>query len=301
MRKLTTEEFIERCKLAHNDKYDYKFVNYTSSHGKISIVCPVHGQFLQTAHHHVQGRSCPKCASRSTKNCKRLTTREFIQKARQIHGDRYDYSQLIYAGNRKQSTFICEVHGTFTQMPRAHLSGQGCKRCSVLQRTRDLNDFIQICKMVHGNLYDYTNSLYGGSFSKIKIVCLKHGEFNQLAYHHVQGHGCPNCTSSISKVETAWLDQLGIRKEFRNKILRIGKVRIKPDAFDPNTNTVYEFYGDFYHGNPKIFRSNLVNPINKKMYGELYSKTIERELLIRQAGYKLITIWENEFRAKKAA
>lgn len=78
--------------------------------------------------------------------------------------------------------------------------------------------------------------------------------------------------------------------------LKINNNRIKPDAFDPKTNTIYEFYGDFWHGNPNIYKLDDINVANKKTFGELYLATLDREKLIKEAGYNLVSMWESDFK-----
>jgi len=87
-RRLTTEEFVEKAKAVHGNRYDYSSVSYVNAHTKVTIICLDHGPFPQTPHAHIHNKSgCPVCAG-----TKQLTTEVFIDKARTIHGDRYDYS-----------------------------------------------------------------------------------------------------------------------------------------------------------------------------------------------------------------
>ena len=88
-RKLTTEEFIKRAKEIHGDKYDYSKAEYKSTRDRVCIICPTHGEFYQNANHHIRRAGCPKCSGP-----KKLTTVEFINKAREVHEDKYDYSKL---------------------------------------------------------------------------------------------------------------------------------------------------------------------------------------------------------------
>ena len=110
------------------------------------------------------------------------------------------------------------------------------------------------------------------------------------------GSGCTNCSKSISNVETKWLDSLSIRN--RSVVIKVDNCFVRADGFDPNTNTVYEFYGDYWHGNPEIYDRSNVNSHNKKTFGELYDKTIKREVLLINNGFNIVSIWENDFRKK---
>jgi hypothetical protein len=107
--------------------------------------------------------------------------------------------------------------------------------------------------------------------------------------------GCPFCYRAISKISQCWLDFLGIKI----KELRIKELNFIVDGFDSTTNTVYEFLGDYWHGNPKIFSSEEVNPTNKKTYGVLYKEWLDRKALLEKAGYKVVYIWESDFERSK--
>jgi len=158
--------------------------------------------------------------------------------------------------------------------------------------------FVAKSKEVHGERYLYHETKYTKAQAGVKIICRLHGEFEQLAKHHLAGRGCDQCArcrSTTSKVETRWLDALGVDLKHRQKHLTIGKKIFKVDAFVPETNTVYEFYGDYWHGNPEIYPSHAINPSSRKTYGSLYAETKHREETLKAKGFNLVTIWENEF------
>lgn len=124
-KKITTEEFIEKARQVHGDKYDYSKVNYINNHTKVCIICPEHGEFWQTPSHHLANVACPSCYGN-----KKITTEEFIEKARQIHGDKYDYSESEYIGNSRKLKIKCNSCGRFfSQTPNNHLYGHGCPFC----------------------------------------------------------------------------------------------------------------------------------------------------------------------------
>ena len=122
--KLTTEEFIKRAKLVHGDKYDYSLVDYKKTTEKVKIICSVHGIFEQTPKAHLNKRGCPMCSRN-----KKETNSSFIEKAKLVHGDKYDYSLVNYVNNKTKVKIICSVHGVFEQIPNAHLNDQGCPKC----------------------------------------------------------------------------------------------------------------------------------------------------------------------------
>ena len=134
-----------------------------------------------------------------------MTTEEFIQKAKRVHGDRYDYSKAEYKGNKEEICIICPKHGDFLQKAKNHLSGYGCSVCSGRKKMRTI-DFINRANLVHQNKYDYSKAVYKGNKEKICIICPEHGEFWQQASSHLKGIGCPQCgiikSSSKQKIWT---------------------------------------------------------------------------------------------------
>jgi hypothetical protein len=127
----------------------------------------------------------------------KLTTEEFIVKAKAVHGDRYDYSKVEYAGNKTKVCIICKEHGEFQQSPQKHLAGQGCIKChrkSMAKRySLGKEKFIERAEAVHNSFYDYSEVEYVNSHTYVKIVCPLHGPFMQIPSSHLKGHGCPKC------------------------------------------------------------------------------------------------------------
>ena len=125
---LTTNEIISLFKEKHSDKnYDYSKVNYELMHKKVCIICPEHGEFWQTPSKHLLGQGCPKCSIKN--KSQRHTTEEFIEKAKEVHGNKYGYSKTEYISAKDPSIITCKKHGDFMQCPNDHLSGHGCPRC----------------------------------------------------------------------------------------------------------------------------------------------------------------------------
>ena len=141
MRKLTREEFIERATEIHNGKYDYSKVEYVNSLTKVCIICPEHGEFWQTPSKHLSSQDCPICANFKKWDWKRISKEEFIKRARQIHGDKYDYSKIEYKNTHTKTAIVCPVHGVFYKTPDAHInSKQGCPLCILeKQKTKIYN------------------------------------------------------------------------------------------------------------------------------------------------------------------
>jgi len=143
------------------------------------------------------------------------------------------------------------------------------------------------------------NDITRGSSQKVWWICSEGHEWRASPGNRTcQKQGCPICNPiSVSKIEKRWLTSLGILE--KNWQYNIPGTRYRADAYDPNTNTIYEFDGDFFHGNPAVYDSEDINYINKLKFGELYMRTLNRREEIKKLGYKLIYIWEFDFRKQE--
>lgn len=194
-KKLTTEEFVQRARKVHGNKYDYSKVEYLNNRTKVCIICPKHGEFWQTPDSHMSGNKCPKCSG-----TKKLTTEEFIEQARKIHGNKYDYSKVEYINNHSKVCIICPEHGEFWQTPINHCSKNNHNGCPICAKTiignklrKNNSCFIEKAREIHGDKYDYSKVEYINNRTKVCIICPKHGEFWQTPVNHLKGHNCPKC------------------------------------------------------------------------------------------------------------
>ena len=189
-KQLTTEQFIEKARLVHGDKYDYSKSVYGGKDKKVCIICPEHGEFWQTPHNHCQGQNCPLCALENKAN----TTEQFIEAARKIHGDRYDYSMTKYKDSKTKVEIICPVHGVFYQRPDIHLSGSICPVCVREAKMNTLEYYIQLSIEKHGDKYDFSNATYLGATKKIEVRCKNCGNiFFITPSSLIKGRGCKMC------------------------------------------------------------------------------------------------------------
>ena len=131
-----TESFIGKAAKVHKNKYDYSKVKYVTNKNKVCIICYKHGEFWKRADKHLQGQGCPKCAIEESHEKQKLSIEEFIERAKKIHGDKYDYSKVEYINSNIKVCIICPTHGEFWQRPIDHLNGCGCWKCrqSVLEK-----------------------------------------------------------------------------------------------------------------------------------------------------------------------
>lgn len=287
------KDFIKR----HGDQYDYSLVSYVSSITKVNIICKKHGIFQITPNSHRNGAGCYKCGREKVEDSRRLSTNQFVSLAKAKHGENYTYEKVDYKGYKSMVIITCPIHGDFKQQARKHLNGNKCRKCA---NESYYIDFVSVSKEKFPE-YDYSKSIYKGMFTPVIVTCKKHGDFKikPISLIH-KSRGCKMCAERTkSKPEQLWLDSLDIPIESRNKYVMFGSKYFCVDGIDYENRIVYEFYGDFFHGNPSLYKHDDMNPLLKETYGSLYEKTINKEKIITDSGYKLITIWENELKNKK--
>ena len=206
-KKLSRLEFIEQCKQKHNNKYDYSFITddvYTNADSKYKIICPMHGEFIQSGQVHKKGFGCQECSGK-----KKYDYNSLIKKFKEVHGDTYDYSKFIFSRMNSKIKIICKEHGEFLQHPKNHLSGQGCPKCAGI-KPYTFDEFVSECNIIHNNKYDYSKAkdqFKTLSTSKITIICPVHGEFQQNAKIHKNGHGCKKCSDVYSYTTEEAIEQ----------------------------------------------------------------------------------------------
>ena len=129
-KRKTTDDFIKEATLVHNGKYDYSKVSYTCATGNVTIVCPEHGDFVQRAADHTNGHGCPKCAIKNRAQRQAIGVADFVRRAKEIHGDKYGYTNVDYKNGNTPVVITCHKHGDFKQRPSDHLLGHACTFCS---------------------------------------------------------------------------------------------------------------------------------------------------------------------------
>lgn len=194
---MTKEQFVEKAKKVHGDKYDYSKVNFVDKNTEVCIICPKHGEFLQKPANHLKGYGCKKCGIEIVSKKLSLDTKKFIEKAVEIYGDKYDYSKTNYLNNHTHVTVTCKKHGEFTVTPCDFLDGHGCKKCANEERSKKTRgtkeQFIEKAKKVHGDKYDYSKVDYINTRTDVCIICPKHGEFFITPHEHLGKRGCKQC------------------------------------------------------------------------------------------------------------
>ena len=236
--KLTNIEFIERARNIHGEKYDYSLVEYIGSKTKIKIICPIHGEFLQLPYSHYNGFGCSKCTNKYSDN------KNFIEKAKLIHNNKYDYSLVDYKNSKFNVKIICPIHGIFEQRPNDHLNKRKCPKCSNKYKPTT-EEFIINAKKIHENKYDYSLVNYLCNRKKIKIICPIHGIFEQTPNDHLHGIGCSVCKQSKgeNKVEKFLLsNNLNFIREKTFDNCKY-KQKLQFDFYLPERNICIEYDG----------------------------------------------------------
>jgi hypothetical protein len=161
-KKKTIDEIKNDFIKVHGNKYDYSRVKYVNNKTNVKIVCPQHGEFEQTPSNHVRGANCYYCSIIICANNRRSNTSEFVNRAIEIHGNKYNYSKVEYFKALSKVIIICPIdgHGEFEQQPNDHLFGHGCKKCGIEdsknKQRKTNNNFIEDANKIHNNKYDYS-------------------------------------------------------------------------------------------------------------------------------------------------
>ena len=160
-------------------------------HLKVLIECSVHGFFEQSPSNHLAGRGCYYCGREVHSTKKRSSTDKFIEKATQIHGNKFDYTHVKYITAHSKVQIQCPMHGVFEQAPHHHLEGGGCPKCFQTRNIERLhaqrhttNKFIEKANMIHNFKFNYEKTVYVNKKTDVIIICPEHGEFSKKPKDH---------------------------------------------------------------------------------------------------------------------
>ena len=280
--KLTQAEFIMRSITKHGNTIDYSKVDYKNAKTPVQLVCKFHGLFKQIPWRHLQNKTgCRKCGRQLQINKRRKTISTFIQQALSIHKDKYNYQDVNYINSFTKIKIICKLHGEFWQTPANHLSGNGCPSCRNRYTTAE---FIQQSKKIHNNYYDYSLTTYEHSLKLVKIICPKHGVFEQCARNHLSGKGCYKCCLSKGELKIkAWLLEQKIpfetQKTFNTCLNPKTGFNLYYDFYLPTYNTIIEFHGKQHY---EMFR-NWLNETKQRFLSRQYRDKIKEQFLVEHS------------------
>ena len=304
---------INKANELYDNKYDYSLYVYVNNSTSSIIICPLHGQFSKNMSNHThptRPQQCPDCQkiiTKETKSCWNTKHQdEYIKEVNELYNNKYDYSLFVYIDAKTKSTVICPNHGSFEITPDNHRRGHGCGKCHHDNQKIPFKKQIEQANIIHKNKYDYSmeEREWVSGKDTIPILCPLTGLLYQRLDGHVAGVGCDLCSSSkgFSKDQILWLEWRMVRDNcFIQHKLNGGEYQIKNypvDGFCKETQIVYEYNGDFWHGNPmkyNILKKDCVNRRNQISYGELYNDTIVKKHFIINEGYHYISIWESEW------
>ena len=305
----SNQDIIDKSNKKYCNNFEIKFNNdYTNSHSMIDITCKKHQHsFINTVNNHLNYTfgGCKECATENRKIIK--TDEEFKKDVIKVHGNKFKYL-TEYTGSHDYLTIECENGHIFKLQATSHLSGSGCGECA-----RKINsdkqrytheDFLKKAAEKRGDNFIYITK-YTGSHDYLTIKCKKHNIiFTQIAKSHLKGYdGCKKCStgSGYSKIACEWIEeeikkdniciQYALSSEGEFQPIK-GK---KSDGYCEETNTIYEFHGSYWHGDPKIYDLRDINPTTKKKFGSLFIDTCIREKQYRDAGFKYKCKWESNY------
>ena len=208
---ISFKQFIKNSTKIHGNKYNYDQVQYINLKAKVKIYCNTcKKHFWQKPMFHIKGHGCPTC----WKNQARSNTKEFIQKATKIHGNKYNYDKVNYITAKLKIKIYCNTcKKYFYQKPNDHLTGSGCKKCTIQNKRSNIKEFIQKATKIHDNKYNYSQTKYVNCMKKIKIYCNTCKKyFYQKPNTHLNGVGCKKCAIQNKRSNT---------KEFIKKAIKI--------------------------------------------------------------------------------
>ena len=287
------------------DRYDFSNAVYTEALKPITgIVCPEHGEFKQYCGQLRKpgGAGCPTCGDVIRRAKKRLTQDQAIANMTSVHKGLYDYSKVVYVRSSENITVICPEHGDFEISYNNHNSGKGCPKCgnarkgkgshveSARKKTaatklaRHAFTFVAQARAVHGDTYDYSQSVYIGKRAKLTIICKKHGPFEQAPGPHIwRAQGCPECSHHRSKGEAAIFNFVSIFCEpmSRDRATLGGK---ELDIHIPERKLAIEYCGEYWHGASSVEEERK----DRKRHLEKYEAC-------KAKGIRLLTIYESEW------
>ena len=298
-RRMDKELFVAEARKIHGEDYSYDKFVFSGKKKKGVIHCKKHNiDFEQAPCKHLVGQGCPICRYEKSAKSKTMTTEVFIQRAKAIHGDKYDYSATKYVKNDEKLEIIChkqdeygEEHGAFLMAPGNHISKkhpQGCPKCARESINKDKastkEEFVEKARKVHGDKYDYTNVEYINNSTHVLIICPIHGAFEQRPDNHLMGTGCPSCAYHISHPENElfeFVKEICVDAEQGNRTILNG---FELDIYIPSKKLAIEYNGLRWHS---------------EEFGKDEKYHLNKTEECAKHGIQLIHIFEDEWLDKK--
>lgn len=323
----TNEQFAAEARKKHTIVYDYSQANFTKRKANVRIACPNGHVFYVRALTHLRGDGhCPDCRSEILALPK-ILKEEVIRRCVETHGNLYSYDEVEYEGtNQPLKNIRCSAHGLFTMIASNHyFGGSGCPKCGhekiAQARTKPFSSFLEFVYKNIGPHISIDEETYVDRSHPATMTCTIHNfSWKQIPEYLIQDpvprcNQCKNSHSGFSAAALIWLhdeeSKSGIRTQnhinggeyaiFLEKSDSFGRKSYKVDGYCKETNTVYEYDGDYWHGNLEIYDPAAFHPIIGKPYEELFAMTHIKHETIRKLGYTLVSIWDSQYRARLKA
>jgi hypothetical protein len=332
LRHISTADYIDWGTEVYGELYTYELTEYINRETPIIVTCKIHGQFRQQPYRFIRGYGCLQCSYGS----RGLDTRteNFITKALLVHGNTYDYSNVNYINGARKISIVCKKHGIFNQRPEDHLTNHGCPKCGEQRRETTcirLYGAKRPIQLEQFKLKRKNNNIqkYGGEYGQkhnlpaFELLNDKNWLYNEYVTckksspqisielnvsegstrKYLQKHNIEiTRKGNFSGISIHWLNFISVNQDiFIQHAQNLGEYQLPGtklivDGFCENTNTCYEFHGDIWHGNPKLYQPHeKCNPFSKLTAGELYQRTMERDATIKNLGYNLEVMWESDY------
>lgn len=231
------EKFINQSRKIHGDEYDYSKVVYQNKSTPVTIICPKHGEFEQAPSNHIrQKQGCPVCAIEKNANRYRKTKDEFIKQAENLHKGKYSYGDVIYINALTPVSITCPTHGSFSQKPNSHLSGQGCPRCRESKGEIFISEILQsldIQFIPQKQFDDCTNNIQGRYCRRLKFDFFL-PDFNTIIEFDGEGHFQPIRTSVKS------IDKQIERDKIKNEYCKNNNIKLIRVPYTLSRNLIYD-------------------------------------------------------------
>lgn len=285
--QVSLEEFIQRSKECHGDKYDYSKVSFLTTTDTVEIICPDHGIFLQEPASHMRNHGCRNCGNES----RLITFENFLKRAIAEHGDTYIYKKEKWDGGQK-TVIECQIHGDFTQNWFNHVKGNGCHECSVDEMRMDLSTFIERANHVHSGKYSYEKVEFENTRDKVTIICNDHGDFSQAVNNHLGGNRCPGCANSGTSIGeqqlASFIKSLGFEIIQRDHSV-LGRREI--DILIPSLNLGFEYNGNWWHSDEWMTKRHGISA------REYHTQKVTGAA---SAGVALYFVWESDWLSSRS-
>lgn len=308
-----TKRFVSASKERFGtEAFDYSVVECTSNHKPVTLRCIKHDLVFDTQpSNHLQSvTGCRLCGAENNM----MSTSQFVSRAKDVHGNKYSYNRTLYVYNHGRGhgpdvQIYCNTcKEYFWQRSFIHLSGSGCGCCANKIRGQQgkrmtEDEFVAKASQLFPS-NEYPIGHYIDYLTPVKVVCTKHQtQFWQKPRDVIHGNNaCPHCQNkSYSQAALKWLafvekrDGIKIQHalEGGEKMLQgVGKV----DGWCEDSKKVFEFHGDFFHGNPTVYGMTDFNPVSKELMGVLWLKTMDKEFRVEKAGYEYEAMWEKDWK-----